>query len=228
MKLKIFYIFLLYLINISLENNSTEKEKQSLIMVQNIPVDHNIPMIIGRDINKNKSNIPINPIPLNIPIILPDKNNDNNVKIITNTSFKINMTNNDPMCTTECCTGCQVQFQKVIMQKNCIINICKCKLIEFNNETSKENIQNEKADFPLIENNYKLDNSQIFSIPFSSFYFFILFIFLIYEAFIIYGLYHKEISFQMSNETLENEKNKKLREYLDLSSDDEELIEFLI
>ena len=148
--LKIFVFFLFNNLAFCIKNkiNKFKDNKINLRFlntnpIQNIPVDSNIPIIV-QDIYKNDNisnhNTNNRPIPIHIPIILPDINNQ--IKIITNTSIKINNTNKDPMCTPECCAGCEVQFQELTLQKNCITNICKCQIIEINrqkiNETNKE------------------------------------------------------------------------------------------
>ena len=239
-KLKIFLLCILNQIVFSLKKktNKITLSKQNfrfLNQIHNIPVDNNIPMIVG-DINKdnqNQDNLQINLIPI-IPMIT-DLNNS--INIITNTSIQINNTNRDPMCTPECCAGCEVQFQILILQKNCIINICKCQIIEINseiegetNETSglKDDIKDIKEDktfFLLMNNKKKLSN--LGDEESYSYYFIILFLFVIYEVYIVYKITKKD--FEVNNELILNkDKEKKIKDYMDLLYDDEDLIECLI
>ena len=129
------FIFLFHFFKTIFSLNNTllnNKIQNSMNIIQNTPVENNIPLII-HEIDKHNylnQNI-LNKNPFNIPLLLP--NNENENVIITNTTIKINTTKKDPMCTKECCMGCQVQFPKLISQKNCIINICKCQKISINN-----------------------------------------------------------------------------------------------
>ena len=235
--LKIFLLFVLNKFVFSLKNKMNNKYNiiqnkenlRSLQLIQNIPVDNNIPIIvqdINRD-NKNPNIIENNPIPIHIPMIT-DLNKPLN--IITNTSIKINNTNKDPMCTPECLAGCEVQFQKLVLQKNCIINICKCQIIEINSEIVNEtfvnnNIKEEKILMSIFNNNDKFKNISD-EFPYT-YYFFILFFFVIYEIYIVYKLSNK--GFVFNNEFVINkDKEKRIKDYLDLLYEDEELIECLI
>ena len=234
--LRIILFFILNRIIVSLKNNRDNSDKNNinlrfLNLIPNIPVENNIPII--QDINKNNINIDPTKIqnnqnPLYIPIIIPHLNNP--IHIITNTSIKINMTNKDPMCTTECIAGCEVQFQKVLMQKNCITNICKCQIIEINSEkinitNGNNKIKEEKIDLSLMDYKNKM-NSIEDSFP-HTFYLFILLVFAIYEIFILYKLIYK--GFVLNNEDIiKKDKEKRIKDYMDLLYDDEELIECLI
>ena len=61
----------------------------------------------------------------------PSQSSNNSTSaVMTNNTIVINMTNKDPQCTLECYTGCRVLFPEFIQQKYCIINICKCEIIE--------------------------------------------------------------------------------------------------
>ena len=235
--LRIILLFLFNQIVLSLKNkldnnNKKEVNLRSLNLIQNIPVENNIPII--QDFNKNNiiksdpKNIQNNQNPLHIPIIIPRLNKP--MHIITNTSIKINMTNKDPMCTPECIAGCEVQFQKVIMEKNCIINVCKCQIIEINSEkinmtNGNTKIKEEKISLSLMDNKIKM-NSIEDNFPYT-FYFFILLIFVIYEIYIIYRLNYK--GFVLNNEEVpKKNKEDRIKDYMDLLYDDEELIECLI
>jgi hypothetical protein len=74
--------------------------------------------------------------------------------IMTNGSITVNTTNMSPDCTLECYTGCRVLFPEFIEQKYCIINVCKCQIIEkeenpgnlSNNITRNSSIQIVNAD----------------------------------------------------------------------------------
>ena len=61
----------------------------------------------------------------------PITNQQNSISIImTNGTITVNTTNMDPQCNIECYTGCRVLFPEFIEQKYCIINVCKCQIIE--------------------------------------------------------------------------------------------------
>ena len=240
--LKIFYLFILYENMFCNKNNdiinNTKKNTEylhSLNLIQNIPVENNVPLIMqNTDIENIETPELINSNP--IPIISPE--GGEKIKIITNTSIKINTTKMDKMCTPECCMGCRVQFTKLNLQKNCITTICKCQIIEESlNETRKiENkIKYDKTNLLLMSNNKndKIKFSEIEDNNFPLLYYLtILFIFLIYEIFILYGFKNKENELEFGNDieknTLKKEKEKRLNKYLDLVNDDEELTEFLI
>lgn len=49
--------------------------------------------------------------------------------VSSNHTFAINTTNMNLECTPECYLNCQVQFPDMIMEKYCIINVCKCEII---------------------------------------------------------------------------------------------------
>ena len=66
---------------------------------------------------------------------------NNPPEIMTNGSITVNTTNMSPDCNLECYTGCRVLFPEFIEQKYCIINVCKCQIIE-KAETAPENINN--------------------------------------------------------------------------------------
>jgi len=68
--------------------------------------------------------------------------------IMTNGSITVNTTNMSPDCNVECYTGCRVLFPEYIEQKYCIINVCKCQIIEkgdvlnnINNNSNNSSIQ---------------------------------------------------------------------------------------
>jgi hypothetical protein len=240
--LKIFYLFILYENMFCNKNNDiindTKKNTEylhSLNLIQNIPVENNVPIIAQNTDNQNIETpelINSNPI----PIISPE--GIEKIKIITNTSIKINTTKMDKMCTPECCMGCRVQFEKLNLQKNCITTICKCQIIEENlNETRKRDnkIKDDKTNLLLMSNNKndKIKFSEIENNNFPLLYYStILFIFLIYEIYILYGFKNKENEFGFYNDIdkdiMKKEKEKRLNKYLDLVNDDEELTEFLI
>ena len=61
----------------------------------------------------------------------PITNQQNSISIImTNGTITVNTTNMDPQCNIECYTGCRILFPEFIEQKYCIINVCKCQIIE--------------------------------------------------------------------------------------------------
>ena len=238
--LKLLFLFILQNSIFSLNNNTLDNNNylHSIRIIQNTPVENNIPLII-REIDKNYiDHNMVNPNPLNSPLLIP--NSQNIDEVITNTSIKINTTNMDPMCTKECCMGCQIQFLKLISQKNCIINICKCQIIEINHEKiniikDNTNITNDNAfmfvnminkDMNIIDINEK--NNEYF------FYWFILVLFLCYESYVFYNFYRKDNKFNVikdnanNNLVIEKDKEKRINDYMELLYGDEELIESLI
>ena len=232
--LKILLLFLLNSMTTSIKNKiinikNNKNNLRSLNMIQSIPVDNNIPIIIPE---LNKNNNPNNIQNIHIPIINRDLNNS--IHIITDTSIRINTTKKDPMCTPECCVGCEVQFQKVIMQKNCIINVCKCQIIEINSEKINETVSTNKNKtitegntFLLLMDNKKLFNNTENSISYT-YYLFILFAFVIYEIYIIYRLNFKGFEINNNSESLKKDKEERIRDYMELVYGDEELIECFI
>ena len=236
--MKFTYIFLFNLSKaiFSLNNNTFNINYQNLLpIIQNTPVENNIPLII-QEIDKNRF---IN----NKPIIVPTTQNQK--ELITNTEIKINTTAKDPMCTKECCMGCQIQFNKLPSQKNCIINICKCQIISINNininnntntsDISNNQLEKEKIIILIGSMNNMIDNKNLNFEKNSSyfFYWFLMFVFICYESYIIYNLNIKDNKFltrENSNEILvnENDKEKRINNYMELLYGDEELIECLI
>ena len=240
----LFFLFSLFNSIFPLNNNILDTNNnylQSIRIIQNTPVENNIPLIIQEiDANYIDQNLVNNKNPINIPLFLP--NNQNIDEVITNITIKINMTNRDPMCTKECCTGCQIQFLKLISQKNCIINICKCQIIEISHEEinfirNKTNVNNDKE---IIEDNIfmflNLGNKDINinDINKTNFYYwFILLVFISFESYILYNLYMKKNIFNTPKENynnlvIENDKEKRINDYMELLYGDEELIESLI
>ena len=233
--LKIIFLFNLSKTIFSLNNNTLNNNNQnSLQIIQNTPVENNIPLII-QELDKNTF---IN----NKPILSPNVLN-NPKELITNTEIKINTTNMDPMCTKECCMGCQVQFNKLISQKNCIINICKCQIISINNiqinnpntNTTNNLFEKEKAIILLGSMNNIMDNDKLNyenNSPYF-FYWFLTLVFICYESYIIYNLNIKDNKFIISNNNngnlvMEKNKEKRINDYMELLYGDEELIECLI
>ena len=230
----------------SLNNNTTNNKNyiNSMHIIQNTPVDNNIPLII-QELDKNYINQNIDSKnTINSPLYIP--NTQKEEEVITNTSIKINNTNKDPMCTMECCMGCQIQFNKLTSQKNCIINICKCQIIEatqeeINIEKNKTNSNNDKGIkqdntfmvLNLMNNNININDLNEKGNHF--YYCFILLIFLFYESYIIFNLNQKDNKFNMikemnniNNLELDKNKEKRINEYMEILYDDEELIENLI
>ena len=230
----------------SLNNNTTNNKNfiNSMHIIQNTPVDNNIPLII-QELDKNYINQNIdNKNTINSPLYIP--NTQKEEEVITNTSIKINNTNKDPMCTMECCMGCQIQFNKLTSQKNCIINICKCQIIEITqkeidimkdktNSTEDKKIKkgNSFMILNLMHNNLNINdlnekNSSYF------YYCFILLIFLFYESYILFNLNQKDNKFIMikdkndNNLVIEKDKEKRINEYMEILYGEEELIENLI
>ena len=89
--------------------------------------------------NNNRSN------PSNFSNIHPNSNST----IMTNGTIIVNTTDMKRQCNLECYTGCRVLFPEFIEQKYCIINVCKCRIIE-------------KAEIPPSQNyipNYELNKN---------------------------------------------------------------------
>ena len=53
----------------------------------------------------------------------------NTISVTSNYTFHINTTNMNKKCTPECYINCQVQFEDIIEEKYCIINVCKCDIV---------------------------------------------------------------------------------------------------
>ena len=241
MKVLIFILFLLNKISFSFKNKFLNLTKHTtklrlLNIINNVPVDNNIPIIIHdpNPINNNNDNSNTNIIDPNtnlIPAIVPN----NKIKIVTNTSIKINTTNMDPMCTVECCMGCRVQFQKLILQKNCITTICKCQIIENENinvtmeEINNSNITEDKTFLMLMDNKNKFNNTENIEGSISYIYYFlVILIFIIYEIYILKRLSYKGRLFNCNDDSYKKDKENRLKDYMDLIYEDEELIECLI
>jgi len=73
--------------------------------------------------------------------IFPINKQKSTSNIMTNGTITVNTTNMDPQCNLECYTGCRVLFPEFIEQKYCIINVCKCIIIE-KDVVLPENINN--------------------------------------------------------------------------------------
>ena len=242
--LKLAFLFNLYQSIFCLNNNNTLDHKNNnhlnvIQIVQNTPVESNIPLIIQemdrtyitQKLANTNPNINHNLIPKEV-----------NTGIQNNyISIKINTTNMDPMCTTECCMGCQIQFDKFLSQKNCIINICKCHIIEIkheemnnqkNNPIDKEQIK--ESGFMLFNMvNNDLNINDINDINDTNYYFLLLLVVLVlYESYILYNLNLKNNKFNVSVNTsdlaIEKDKENRINDYMELFYDDEELIENLI
>ena len=87
-------------------------------------------------------------------------NNQNERSIImTNGTIIVNTTNMDPQCNLECYTGCRVLFPEFIEQKYCIINVCKCQIIEKEVQLPENIVSNNN--FKNSSNSAQLANSEI-------------------------------------------------------------------
>ena len=119
------------------------------------------------------------------------KNNNNDVtsyviSVTSNHTFHINTTNMNKKCTPECYINCQVQFLDLIQEKFCIINVCKCDIID-----EKTSISNYKG---------KKKGKSYFG------FFYILFIFFLIYEYVVYNYFtfestknNKEIYKEMEN-----------------------------
>ncbi len=87
-----------------------------------------------------------------------DKQNTISI-IMTNGTIIVNTTNMDPQCNLECYTGCRVLFPEFIEQKYCIINLCKCQIIEKEVQLP-ENI-NSNNNYKNNSNSVQIANSEI-------------------------------------------------------------------
>ena len=141
----------------------------------------------------------------------------------------------DPMCTVECCMGCRVQFQNLILQKNCITTICKCQIIETENvnitmeEINNNNLTEDNTFLLLMDNKNKYYNTKNIDGSISYvYYFLVIFIFIIYEIYILQKLSYKGTIFNYNGDSLKKDKENRLKDYMDLIYEDEELIECLI
>ncbi len=165
-------------------------------------------------------------------------NKENSTPIImTNGTIIVNTTNINPKCNLECYTGCRVLFPEFIEQKYCIINVCKCQIIEkevkidgnINNnitESSSNQIMNSEihkySTTGFMKNTYL---SELFKNEKNNFYWiFYLLIFVIsfgYEFFICHYISEKN-EFSLINWFTEKNDNKykKYRITNDNESDD--------
>jgi hypothetical protein len=79
--------------------------------------------------NENFIEIPLKLIALNEKSAINEFKGLTNITI-DNHTYSINSTDNNPECKYECYLNCQVHFPDPTEQKFCLINICKCVLIE--------------------------------------------------------------------------------------------------
>ena len=243
--LRLLFLFNFIKLVFTLNNNTQGKIKDNFIyplpIIQNIPVENNIPLII-QEIDKNYINQKISKNNPTINHIIIPEGKDTKIEV-TNTSIKINTTNIDPMCTKECCMGCQVQFTNLASQKNCIINICKCKIIEINyeenNNNTNSNTNNKKIKedmgFMLL-NIMNINDINITDMNGNNYeyyyYWLLIFFFIVYESYIFYNINSKNNKFNIiidnNNLVVEKDKATRINDYMELLNDDEELIESLI
>ena len=57
------------------------------------------------------------------------------ISLTSNHTFHINTTNMNKKCTPECYINWQVQFEDIIEEKYCIINVCKCDIVDEKSST---------------------------------------------------------------------------------------------
>ena len=243
--LRLLFLFNFIKLVFTLNNNTQGKIKDNFIyplpIIQNIPVENNIPLII-QEIDKNYINQKISKNNPTINHIIIPEGKDTKIEV-TNTSIKINTTNIDPMCTKECCMGCQVQFTNLASQKNCIINICKCKIIEINYEENNNNTNSitnnkkikEDMGFMLLNimNKNNINITDMNGNNYEYYYYWLLiFFFIVYESYIFYNINSKNNKFNIiidnNNLVVEKDKATRINDYMELLNDDEELIESLI
>lgn len=73
---------------------------------------------------------------------------------LNNVTYSVNKTSNNTECIPECYLNCQVHFPDPTEQKYCLINVCKCDIVEENGNTTKTILI-----FNLAENTSNKDNS---------------------------------------------------------------------
>ena len=91
----------------------------------------------------------------------------NTPEIMTNGSITVNTTNMSPDCNLECYTGCRVLFPEFIEQKYCIINVCKCQIIE-KAETTPVTINNITNNSSMKIMNSNMDINKYSSVAYLS------------------------------------------------------------
>jgi hypothetical protein len=75
---------------------------------------------------------------------------------INNHTYWINSTDSNPECKPECYLNCQVHFPDPTEQKFCLINVCKCVLIENTNVI----LTNSGVNYSMLALNIEKENSQ--------------------------------------------------------------------
>ena len=144
------------------------------------------------------------------------KNNNNDVtsyviSVTSNHTFHINTTNMNKKCTPECYINCQVQFLDLIQEKFCIINVCKCDIID--EKTSISNYKGKKKGKSyfgfFLQNDFENNNNSViynkYGIIFENWVYILFIFFLIYE-YVVYNYFtfestknNKEIYKEMEN-----------------------------
>lgn len=88
------------------------------------------------------------------------------MKCLNNTNFTICInitTNNNENCIPECYLNCQVHFQDKIEQKFCLLNVCKCEIIEEiiqTDDTIKNKTNKNETIIITINNNSSTSSSK--------------------------------------------------------------------
>ena len=126
----------------------------------------------------------------------PNTNTSPHVTVVSNYTIKINTTNMAPECTPECYLNCQVHFSDLTEEKYCIMNVCKCSIIEdsktkpeivFLQQTNQTNLSAFSLTNNINTNHYEYKQS--FIIFWSKGVNYTMFILFVYEIFVAIALY---------------------------------------
>ena len=135
----------------------------------------------------------------------------NTISVTSNYTFHINTTNMNKKCTPECYINCQVQFLDLIQEKFCIINVCKCDIID--EKTSISNYKGKKKGKSyfgfFLQTDFENNNNSVIynkdGIIFENWVYILFIFFLIYE-YVVYNYFtfestknNKEIYKEMEN-----------------------------
>jgi hypothetical protein len=122
-------------------------------------------------------------------------NSSPHVTVVSNYTIKINTTNMAPECTPECYLNCQVHFSDLTEEKYCIMNVCKCSIIEdsktkpeivFLQHTNQTNLSAFSLTNDINTNHYEYKQS--FIIFWSKGVNCAMFVLFIYEIFVVIAL----------------------------------------
>lgn len=136
--------------------------------------------------------------------------------VSSNHTIQINTTNMNPECTPECYLNCQVHFTELLEEKYCIINVCKCEVINegttivHNNLNQPLTTQTPTAKFLMlikteIANRAQGIKDKLWSESFN----YIIFIFFVYELWVI-GYFFNDHSSKNSSDLEDSHLYQKL------------------